>query len=778
MDPARTAAAPAPATESLALVFEAFEQAPSAIAILRGHELIYEFANAVWRARSPTTNLVGRAFGEGRPELLVSQEMLRGVLRTGEPFSDPQQAIPITLPDGTGYTGYISVLLQPLRGPGGPTGRVLIIAHEVTAEVNARKDLEAQIARNLRDREALASSEARLRRIIDANIAGIVFWKLDGSVVDANDAFLRIVGFARDDLRSGELHWKKLKSPQAAQLMRDARASLEAHGTFPAMEMPLRRKDGQLVTVLLTGALQPETDGGVTFVLDRTDAERKETALKTAQQRLRTLLDAAPLSLFAFDRSGRITASEGRALDAAHPDQRGTPAPLGLDVLRTVPELADCVRRVLAGEEVVSHAAVNARTFEVLARPLSSRDGQIEGGIGVAVDVTERVRASEERERLRERLQQIQKLESLGVLAGGIAHDFNNLLAGILGNAAAAFAELPEGSEGRAALSDVIVGARRATDLTRQMLAYAGRTSSHPQPLDLSEQVRNLLPALQPGARDRLVLRLEGALPPVKGDPDQLRQVLLALFANAREALGAKGGTISFSTRLVEVGLPGGEDFAGGAVLPQGWYAQLEISDDGAGMDAPTRARAFDPFFSTKFAGRGLGLAAVLGIVRAHRGAIRVRSAPGAGTTVEVLLPTSSDARTPATVQSPSPVARAVLIVDDEPQVRSAARRLLQALGHTVVEASQGNEAVEMLRTRKGQIGVVLLDLSMPGPSGAQTVRALREIDPRARVILCSGYPPEMAAAQMGEELPAAFLSKPFTPEELVAQVEAALGGT
>jgi two-component system, cell cycle sensor histidine kinase and response regulator CckA len=646
---------------------------------------------------------------------------------------------------------------------------------KILAEAQARKDLEAQIERNQRDREALARSEVRLRRIIDANIAGIVFWKLDGRVVDANDAFLRITGFARDDLRSGDLHWSKLQSPANTRLLHEALASLKAHGSFPAMEVSLRRKDGQPVPVLMAGVLQPETDGGVTFVLDRTETERKEAALKSVEQRLRTLLDAAPVALFAFDRAGLISDPDGPALRGAGSKSPALHARVSAEAFRGVPEIAACIRRALAGEETVCQAAIGARIFEVLARPARAKDGQVEGGIAAAVDVTERVRASEENERLRERLLQMQKLESLGVLAGGIAHDFNNLLAGILGNTAAALAGLPEGSEARAALSDVIVGARRATDLTRQMLAYAGRTSAHPRALDLSEEVRNLLPTLQPGPRHRLVLRLEGALPPVRADPDQLRQVLLALFANAREALGENVGTISFSTRLVEVGPADGEDFEGGGSLPPGWYAQLEISDDGVGMDAQTRARAFDPSFSTKFAGRGLGLAAVLGIVRAHRGGVRVRSNPGAGTSVEILLPTGREQRNPTAAQPPAPQARDVLIIDDEPQVRSAARRLLQALGHNVLEAREGKEAVETLRLRRGQIGVILLDLSMPGQSGAQTMRALREVDPRARVILCSGYPPDIAAAQMGEEVPSAFLSKPFTPEELVAQVEAAL---
>lgn len=768
---------------TLSQLLQAFEQAPSAIALLRGPHLVYEFANARWRALSPHSNMVGRVYGDGRPELVVSREILREALRTGEPFSDPRQAVPVTLPDGRAFTAFASVRVEPLDTRSGQRegrvpedGRLLVIAQELTSEVQARAELAAQIERSQRDREALARSEARLRRIIDANIVGIVFWKLDGSIVDANDAFLRITGFGRDDLRSGELHWTKLRSSVSMQPMREARAHLDAQGSFPAMEMLLRRKDGQFVPVLLAGAQQPETDGGVTFVLDRSEIERKEVALKGAEQRLRTLLDAAPISLFAFDREGQITASEG---PGAGGPENGHPAALArvtTDLLRNVPEIASCIRRVLAGQETVCQAAVGPRTFEVLARPIRGRESRIEGGIGVAVDVTERTRATEEKERLRERLLQIQKLESLGILAGGIAHDFNNLLAGILGNAAAALAELPPGGEGRGALSDVIVGARRATELTQQMLAYAGRASSQPRSLDLSEQVRNLLAELQPGVRDRLVLRLEGALPPVRGDPDQLRQVLLALFANAREALDVKGGTISFSTRLVELGPAAGEGFAGGTVLPPGWYAQLEISDDGAGMDEPTRARAFDPFFSTKFAGRGLGLAAVLGIVRAHRGGVRVRSAPGAGTSVEILLPTG-DLRTSASAQPPEPQARAVLIVDDEPQVRSAARRLLQALGHTVLESSDGAEAVETLRAHKGQIGVVLLDLTMPGPSGAQTFRALREIDPRARIILCSGYPPDIAASQMGEELPSSFLSKPFTPEELVSRVEAALGG-
>jgi PAS domain S-box-containing protein len=761
--------------EALARLLEAFDQAPTAVAVLRGPGLIYDYANEPWRALAQRTDLIGTGFGATRANLGATQELLRQVLRSGHAFGDAQRMMPLRGHDGRDLDAVLSVRVQPLRDASGVPTRLLVLANDVTAEVRARQELEQQVERSQRDREALARSEARLQRIVDSNIAGICFWKLDGQLLEANDAFLRIVGYSRDDVRTGSLNWAALTTTEMSHQRAAALVSLQEHGVYPTTELSLLRKDGEAVPVLIGGALPEGGETGVSFVIDRSESTRKEAALRRAEERMRMLLEAAPVSLFAFDVAGVITASEGRALREHRHEPMGRPP---FEPWLGRPGLSWLVAPVLQGREVRERIQVGERVVEVLARPLLGKDGKVGGGIGAGVDVTEGVRAAEERTRLQDRLVQVEKLEGLGVLAGGIAHDFNNLLAGILGNASVALGDLPEGHPAREPLHDVIQDARRATSLTRQMLAYAGRTTPTPEPIDLSEQVRALEPELPRDERVRLALRLEGALPPVRGDADQLRQALLALVANAREALPERSGSLIISTRLVELSDQEGSELDAGTALPAGWYAQLEVTDDGAGMDEATKQRAFDPFFSTKFAGRGLGLAAVLGIVRAHRGGVRLRSASGKGTTVTLYLPLASETGRP---RPPPPrlegrvAPHGVLIVDDEPQVRAAARRLLQSHGHQVSEASGGGEAVRVLRSSDGGIGVVLLDLSMPGPSGAQIFRELREVEPHVRIILCSGYPREVAAAQMGVPQLSSFLAKPYTPEELLEQVSAEL---
>jgi two-component system cell cycle sensor histidine kinase/response regulator CckA len=401
--------------------------------------------------------------------------------------------------------------------------------------------------------------------------------------------------------------------------------------------------------------------------------------------------------------------------------------------------------------------------------------------VGIMRDITERRRAEQERRRLEEQMQQAQKLESLGVLAGGVAHDFNNLLTAILGNIDLALLQLDAATPARAPLESARQASRRAADLCRQMLAYAGRGRLERHPVQLNDLVREMDPILRVSASKQVVFATELAapLPPVEGDPSQLRQVVMNLVLNAAEAIGDQAGSVLVRTarrrletaQLAATLLPD--------PLPAGDYVELTVRDTGCGMDAPTRARIFEPFFSTKFAGRGLGLATVLGIVRQHRGALQVESTPGAGTTFSLWLPASvSAAQTPGA--APATAAwrgrGLVLVVDDEDMVRATARGILAHLGFEVIEGRDGVDAVELHQRHRDRLRLVLLDLTMPRMNGTEALRTILRAQPGARVVLVSGYGDEDTAAGLLRDGATAFLAKPFEAAAFTATLRRVLG--
>jgi PAS domain S-box-containing protein len=398
------------------------------------------------------------------------------------------------------------------------------------------------------------------------------------------------------------------------------------------------------------------------------------------------------------------------------------------------------------------------------------------------LDVTDQRAAEEERRRLEQEIFRIQKIESLVAVAGGVAHDFNNLLTVILGHAELVLSEAPHDSTTRESARGIEQASRFAADLCRQLLEYAGGGFSRIELLDLSTLVRGMLRLLQASiSKDAtLELRLADELPAIEGDATKVRQVVMNLVANAAEAIGGRGGTIRVSTERVADGRAflatrtsnAGEGPAGVCVL-------LEVSDTGCGMDAATQTRIYDPFFSTKFTGRGLGLSSVLGIVRTHRGVISVRSDVGEGASFWVLFPTvdrSALATTsPTTTEvlaepaAMSLVGGTVLVVDDEPLVRHLTERVLSAAGCEVLTAGSGREALAIYQEHGAKIAVVLLDLTMPDLGGHETLLALRGIRPGVRVVLMSGYGEREVLDGLEEaELPTSFLQKPYTGAQLI----------
>jgi signal transduction histidine kinase/CheY-like chemotaxis protein len=438
----------------------------------------------------------------------------------------------------------------------------------------------------------------------------------------------------------------------------------------------------------------------------------------------------------------------------------GAPRPIGsdeIDLCRTLANLA-----ALATENARLYEAGHARAAELARQSEEAR------------------RSNAERIELERRLLHAQKLESLGVLAGGIAHDFNNLLQAMIGYLDLALPELPPGSEALEAVAQAVAAARRAAGLTRQLLAYSGKGHFLVSPLDLSAMVRenaNLLRASVPHTC-AIELRLADGLPAIEADAGQVQQVVMNLITNAAEAIGPRPGTITVTTARREGGRGALEGSRIAGVEPADEYVAVEVADTGCGMEATTIERMFDPFFSTKGVGRGLGMSALLGIVRGHRGALFIDSAPGLGTTVRVLFRAQRAGASPSASEvpraapaggRPEPAPGTVLVVDDEDLVRRACVSMLRSLKRPALGAAGGSEAVELLRARRGEIRVAVVDLSMPGMDGMATLDALLAVDPTLKVILSSGFDEGALLGREGASRVAGFIQKPYSLSELRA---------
>jgi PAS domain S-box-containing protein len=391
-------------------------------------------------------------------------------------------------------------------------------------------------------------------------------------------------------------------------------------------------------------------------------------------------------------------------------------------------------------------------------------DGDVTAIVGVGRDVTDR-------RRMEERLRQSEKLEAIGRLAGGVAHDFNNQLTGILGGA-----EILRQAVKDPALREIAESVRdaalRSARLTRQLLAFARKDAPRAVAVDVHAVVGDVVTLLERSIDKRIVLRqdLRARPPLVRGDPDRLHAALLNLALNARDAMPS-GGTLGFETRVVEL------DATRCAALPfeltPGRHVEIRVADTGVGLSAEARDHLFEPFFTTKELGKGsgLGLAEVYGTVQGHQGAIAVESGPAAGTTVTVWLPaaTAADAAASATEPAGIPAVRPVrvLVVDDEPNVRKTLGFLLRTSGHEVVECGGGREAVERYAREWRDIDVVILDVMMPDMDGTDVFARLRATNPRARVIVSSGYSVAGAASTLAREDGVHVLQKPYTTEDL-----------
>lgn len=511
---------------------------------------------------------------------------------------------------------------------------------------------------------------------------------------------------------------------------------------------------------------------------------RAEIALRESEERYRTLFEKSACPILVFDGQGRCLAGNDAALAFLECNKEELRA-------RTVQDFLAPEEAPLGSPEEMSWwkkggavrleypAHGRTKLIELTMTPAVWQGEPVVFGVGT--DITERSWAEKERARLQKQMQQAQKLESLGVLAGGIAHDFNNLLMGILGNAELAMDDLPPLSSAREGLIEIEKAAKRAADLSRQMLSYSGRGRLMVEEIHLNTLLKEMDSLLQVSASKSAVLKYELAdhLPPIRADVSQVHQVVVNLVSNASEAIESGGGIITLTTGCQTVSP---DQLANTYIddnLPGGRYVYLRVADTGCGMDNATLARVFDPFFSTKFAGRGLGLAVVLGIVRGHKGAIQVESRPGTGSTFTVLFPALETPAEP--YQEDLPGAEQwlgkglILLVDDEQTVRAVGQRMVEKAGFRVLCAADGLEALALFRDHAGEIACVLLDLTMPVMDGEAVLRELQKVRSEVPVILCSGYDEQLILERFRGKGLAGVIHKPYHAAELLSKLREVL---
>ena len=511
--------------------------------------------------------------------------------------------------------------------------------------------------------------------------------------------------------------------------------------------------------------------------------ERRTQELRRSDARYRSLFAAIPDMVLTIDEGGRVVTANDEAIQQL--GRRGSDL-AGQSLTELVPE-ADHPELEARLTNVRTHGADQFETrltgstgSELTVEITASAPEAAEPGavVLVARDLTERRRAEEERRRLDAQVQHAQRLESLGVLAGGIAHDFNNLLVGVMGNASLAMLDVEEDSPVHVCIAQIETAARRAAELTQQILTFSGKGRAVMSAQNLSSVIAEMGQLLGPAVskKAKITYHLGEGLPLVEGDPSQLRQVAMNLIMNASDALGDRNGNIQVTTAVRDVDpLDLGEYTLGEAGRP-GRYVGIEVTDDGCGMDAKTLNQIFDPFFTTKVDGRGLGLAATVGIVRSHAGLLTVDSELGRGTTFRILLPAtdheveSDDAPPAFDPEGMEEIGGSILVVDDESSVRTLAKSALERAGFGVEVAEDGTEALEMIEAHPG-LDVVVLDLTMPSMDGMETLEEIRAMHPGLPVLLSSGYGKDSVPYAALRSRDTAFLRKPYSPQDLLEAV-------
>ena len=704
-----------------------------------------------------------------------------------------------------------------------------------TVEVYSRpvktggKTMLFSVINDITDKENLRKKLARTLEIHSSaeHLAQLGHWELDvrSLTIDASEGARVLYGFDRLPVTLEEVRVTAL--PEYRELLdKSLKGLVTGNEPYDVTFKIKRRSDNAILTIRSVANYYPETGRVFGILLNMTDftaraellkkrttmffiilgiilllqlfvimaayksiirRKRAEVEIRKRENLLGRIFDILPVGLWIADKNGKLNYGNQAGIKIWGADKKAGIDEYGLFRAKRLPS-----REEIKSEDWALYHTINEGVtikdelleiegFDGVKRiilnhtaPVIDEEGKIDGAIIVNQDITEVKKLEDERIKFERQIQQTQKLESLGVLAGGIAHDFNNILMAVLGHSELALDELSPMSPARRSIKEIETAARRAAELCRQMLAYSGKATFFLEKVDLRGMIEEMVHLLQTSISKKAILNLdlEKGLPPIMADPGQIRQIIMNLIINASDAIGQRSGVITISLGAVKCDA----DYLSRTdlfkELAPGYYVYFEVTDTGCGMDRETLEHIFEPFFTTKFAGRGLGLAAVLGIVRAHKGAIKVYSEKDRGTTFKVLFPALEAGSLNGSTEPDKDIAvwkgsGTILIADDEESLRALGSSMLEHLGFKVIAAADGKEAVDLYASYPEKIDLVILDLTMPHMDGSQAFSELKRINPEVNVIIASGYNKDDVGARFAGKNLAGVLQKPYSMSKL-----------
>jgi PAS domain S-box-containing protein len=632
--------------------------------------------------------------------------------------------------------------------------------------------------------EAHLQEEKKYRRLFESHIDAVYLISNDGDILDANESACKSLGRSKENIAS--LSIKDIDPNYDAEAFKKFWSGQEEE-RIHLFESTHTRADGTIFPVEVIGI--PFMDHGKRllygFARDITERKRTEENLRKSEERLELALKATQDAVWDWDLAADTVYYSPIWWNMLGYVENELEADAGLWRRLMHPEDLESVGRIVGAAIEQSTAFEtqsrlrhkNGHYVPVLTRGFILRDAKARAIriCGIITDLTEREQLESERLRLEQQQQQLRKMESLSRMAGAVAHRFNNLLATAIGNLELVMEELPSQGADAANLTEALQATRHAANVCGMLLTYLGQTSGRQEHLNLSQACRKNLAAFKTQMPTTLVL--ESDLPlsrlTIKANAAELTKVMLNLCTNAAEAIGARTGTIHVALKTVSASqIPTTQRFPIDWQVQGDRFACLEVRDTGCGMAANQIDHIFDPFFSQKFVGRGLGLPVVLGIMRAHGGGVAVQSDPGRGSLFRVYFPLSTE----LSAIQPGPTGPAapfgggtVLLVEDEERVRLTVGKMLNRVGFDVMTAKDGVEAVRVFQQHRDDICLVLCDLNMPHMNGWETMSALRKLSPGLAIILCSGHDETKAMQGEHPEQPQAFLQKPYGLKELRA---------
>jgi len=664
-------------------------------------------------------------------------------------------------------------------------------SHAVPFHLGPNKTAALSITLDMTERrrgeEALRLSEVKYRTMFDNAVEGIFQTTPEGRFLTLNVTLAHLYGF--ETPAEAVAHFQNV----GEQLYVDPNRrkefvrQIELQGAIKGFEFQIRRQNGRLVWLRESARAVYDSAGKIVCyegtVEDITERKLTEKALLESEERYRLVVEGS-LQGILIHQDGYIRyANEAlaRMFDYDGPEELiGRPLWETFVHPESLQVLARRTQEILDGLPTPPHPgwrATGKHGREIWVATAASRIDLNGQGAVVAfyLDITERVRAEEERKKLEAQFHHSQKLESLGVLAGGIAHDFNNLLTAMLGYASLARLSLPDDSRAGSMLEEIEKAGQRAAELAQLMLAYSGKGKFVLDVLELDHLVQEMARLLETVVSKKATLHLDLRSAKLQGDPTQIRQVVMNLITNASDALGGQPGEIVMRTGVRSMNEADLRSPFSPDLLPAGTYSFVEIKDSGCGMSEETLSKIFDPFFTTKFTGRGLGLAAVLGIVRGHKGTILVESTLGGGTTFQIYFPSFVGKTIELADNRPSArrakACGTILVVEDEDSIRHFVSTVLKGDGYTVLPAADGKEGMQVYQEHHREISLILLDLTMPQMGGIEVLKQLRDRPSAVPVVLMSGFSEVDTSAQSTGLGANGFLQKPFQPMELLAAV-------